>query len=272
VARELAFDRDAVHIAGLDFGGTGPGFLLLHGLAGTSAEWTETGGWLAERGRVVALDARGHGASERFPADVSREAHVADAAFVIEQLDLGPAVVIGHSLGGQAAMLLAAARPDLVGAVVVAEGGPNDNSDVKAITGAVDYIDATLRRWPVPFATRAAALTHFGGPSLRAELWTSGLEQRDDGLWPRFDIDVMLRTLRASLEYPSWDAWERVEQAMLLVRANRGIYTAGQVREMAERGRAVTLVEIDGAGHDVHLDRPREWRAALSDFLDSQAS
>jgi pimeloyl-ACP methyl ester carboxylesterase len=269
VARDIALERDGVRLAGIDFGGSGPAFLLLHGLAGSSSEWSQTAGWLAERGRVVALDARGHGGSERFPRDVSRSAHIADAAFAIEQLDLDPTVVAGHSLGGQAAILLAAERPDLVRAVAVAEAGPNDNEDAKAITGAVDYIDATLRRWPVPFATREAAIAHFGGPSLRAELWTDGLETREDGLWPRFDVDVMLRTLRASLEYPSWEAWEQVERPMLLVRAERGIYTPRQVREMARRGRQVTLVEIPGAGHDVHLDRPAEWRAALTSFIDS---
>jgi pimeloyl-ACP methyl ester carboxylesterase len=267
LARDLALDRDGVRIAGTDFGGSGQAFLLLHGLAGSSSEWSETAGWLGERGRVVALDARGHGGSERYPQDVSRAAHIADVAFAIEQLDLGPTVVVGHSLGGQAAMLLAAQRPDIVRAVVVAEGGPNDNKDARAITGAVDYIFATLRRWPVPFATREAAIAHFGGPSLRAELWTDGLETRDDGLWPRFDVDVMLGTLRDSLEYPSWDAWERVEPPMLLVRGERGIYTPRQVREMARRGRDVQLVEIAAAGHDVHLDRPAEWRQAVEGFL-----
>ena len=64
--------------------GEGPGVLLLHGLAGTAVEWEETAAWLSATHRVVALDQRGHGRSERRPADVSREAFVADAIAAIE--------------------------------------------------------------------------------------------------------------------------------------------------------------------------------------------
>ncbi len=271
MARELAIERDGVRIAGVDFGGSGQPFVLLHGLAGTAVEWSETGSWLTERGRVVALDARGHGASERFPGDVSRQAHIADSAFAIEQLGLAPAVVIGHSLGGQAAMLLADEHPELVRSVVIADGGPGDHEDAKGIGAAVSYIEASLRRWPVPFATREDAIAHFGGPGLRAEVWTDGLEQREGGLWPRFDIDVIVRTLRAALEYPTWQAWERIASPLLLARAENGIFTARQAREMADRSRNVELVEIPGAGHDLHLDRPAQWRATVETFLDEHS-
>ena len=87
--------RAGVRLAFWDFGGQGLAVLLLHGLAGHSKEWAETASWLATRCRVVALDARGRGHSERFPPDLSREALVADAAFVIEALELAPVVVIG---------------------------------------------------------------------------------------------------------------------------------------------------------------------------------
>jgi pimeloyl-ACP methyl ester carboxylesterase len=107
-------ERDGVRLACRDFGGSGPPALLLHGLAGHADEWAETAGWLSERCRVFAVDARGHGRSERLPTDVSRNAHVGDAAFVIEKLALNPAIVVGHSLGGHAALLLAARRPELV--------------------------------------------------------------------------------------------------------------------------------------------------------------
>ena len=74
--------------------------LLLHGLAGHAGEWSETATWLTGNHRALALDQRGHGLSTHAPKDVSREAHVADVAFVIDQLNLGPVVLIGQSLGG----------------------------------------------------------------------------------------------------------------------------------------------------------------------------
>jgi alpha/beta hydrolase family protein len=92
-----AFQRDGARLAWLDFGGAGPAILLLHGLAGHASEWAETAGWLTQGHRVLALDLRGHGGSERTPDDVTRAAHVADVAFVIEGLRLGPVVLVGQS-------------------------------------------------------------------------------------------------------------------------------------------------------------------------------
>jgi pimeloyl-ACP methyl ester carboxylesterase len=265
-ARPLAWERDGVRLAGVDFGGEGPPALLLHGLAGHAREWAETAGWLRERCRVVALDARGHGASERLPADVSPAAHVADAAFAIERLGLEPVAAIGQSLGGRTALDLAADRPDLVRALVVAEASPAPGDD--DAEADVAALAASLRSWPVPFPSREEAVAFFGGPSLRAEAWADGLERRDGGLWPRFDVDVMARTLRQSAALDRWPAWERIACRALVVRAREGHLSAEDAQAMAERGRDVEVVEVEGAGHDVHLDRPAEWRAAVRRFLD----
>jgi pimeloyl-ACP methyl ester carboxylesterase len=268
VARELHLQRDGARLAGLDFGGAGPPVLLLHGLAGYAGEWAETAGWLTGRARVVALDARGHGGSERFPADVSRAAHVADAAFAVQRLRLGPAVVVGQSLGGLTALLLAAARPDLVRGVVVAEAGPG-GGDPEAHEANVAEVTSSLRRWPVPFASCEAAVAFFGGPSLTAEAWAGGLEQRDGDWWPRFDVDVMTRTLREADSRSYWTDWERIACPALVVRAGAGSLPRADAQAMVRRGHRVTLVELAGAKHDLHLDRAAEWRVALSEFLDS---
>ncbi|WP_326769882.1 lysophospholipase (plasmid) [Streptomyces sp. NBC_01591] len=74
--------------------------------------------------RVVAVDQRGHGASERHPRDVSRAAYVADVIAVVDQLALPRPVLVGQSLGGHTAMLTAAAHTGLVRALVLVEAGP----------------------------------------------------------------------------------------------------------------------------------------------------
>ncbi len=179
MASEVVLERDSVRLDGLDFGGQGSSFLLLHGLAGYAGEWTETAGWLSERGRVVAFDARGHGGSERFPADVSPP-HVADAVFAVEQLRLGPVVVIGQSFGGSTALRLAAGGRSLVRGLVVADAGPGAGTDEVA-SQAAEGIGASLRRWPALFATREApsrsgtarfARTH--GPTVWSAVTTAG--------------------------------------------------------------------------------------------------
>ena len=198
MAESILLDREGVSLSVRVWGEGSPAVLLLHGLAGYAGEWEETAGWLGRHHRVVAFDARGHGGSERAPADVSREAHVADAAYVVEHLGLAPCVVIGQSLGGVTAILLAAARPELVGALVVAEAAP-----IAPDEATIERVERWLAAWPVPFPDRAAAVEFFGGPSLWAEAWADGLEQRDDGWWPRFELAEIVRTLRVARGGPS---------------------------------------------------------------------
>lgn len=269
MVRQLLLQRDGVGLAGLDFGGEGSSVLLLHGLAGYAGEWAETARWLTARCRVVALDARGHGASARFPADVSRAAHVADAAFAVEQLGLGPVVVVGQSLGGQTALLLAAGRPDLVRGLVVADASPAGGGRADVVEAAVAELASSLRRWPVPFASREAAVEFFGGPSLNADAWADGLERRDGGWWPCFDVEAMTGTLREAANQSYWDTWERIACPALVVRGGNGIVPPADARAMADRGRHAKLVELVEARHDLHLDSPAEWRKAVSEFLDS---
>lgn len=77
-------------------GSNAPPVVLLHGLAGHAGEWDAAAAHLSPRHRVVAVDQRGHGASERRPADVSRAAYVADVVAVCEQLGLHRPVLVGH--------------------------------------------------------------------------------------------------------------------------------------------------------------------------------
>lgn len=227
----IRLERDGVRLHAVDFGGSGPLALLLHGLAGHAGEWTETAGWLTAHCRVVALDARGHGDSERAPADVSRAAHVADAAHVIDELGGAPAIVVGQSLGGHTALLLAARRPDVVRALAVIEASP-----AAAPEERVDELYAALAELP---------------PRAR-----------------RFDDEVMVRTLREGVIGCSyWDDWDAIRCPALLVRGEHGLIPPGETRAMLARQPRARLVEVDGAGHDVHLERPDEWRSVLSEFV-----
>src|ERR1044072_1392597 len=115
----LTLRRDKVRLCCIDHGGDAPALLLLHGLAGHAREWDGTAAHLAPRHRVLCPEQRGHGRSDRRPEDLSPDAFAADATAWIEALGVAPAVVVGQSLGGLTAILLAAQRPDLVCGLVV---------------------------------------------------------------------------------------------------------------------------------------------------------
>jgi len=253
--------RDA-RLEAFDFGGDGPGALLLHGLAGTAMEWEGTAAWLTDAHRVVALDQRGHGRSERRPGDVTPAAFVADALATVESLGLAPAILVGQSLGGLIAFLAASERPDLVSALVVVEATPTREAPEVAEQIA-DYFDS----WPLPFPSHEAAVTFFGGESLRARAWARNLVDTPDGLQPAFDADVLVAAIGEALARDHWDDWRALAVPTLLVRGEEGELSPAEAAAMVDAIPGAQLVSIPGAGHDVHLDAPDAWRHAVEIFL-----
>ena len=198
------------------------------------------------------------------PDDVSPAAAVSDVVVPIERLQLAPVVLIGQSLGGLTALLVAARCPELVRALVLVDAGPGGESHDG--DDWVEHVAARLRRWPVPFASREEAATFFGGSSVAAEAWADGLEDRDDGLWPRFEVDVLVSMLRAASERSYVADWERVRCPTLIVRPSLGLLSPDEVGAMVAALPRAEVAEINDAEHDVHLDRPDALQATLRCF------
>ncbi|SDT72362.1 Pimeloyl-ACP methyl ester carboxylesterase [Streptomyces sp. TLI_053] len=252
--------RDDVTLVCHDRGGDGPPLLLLHGLAGYGGEWDPLARHLGTRFRVVTVDQRGHGASTRRPADVSRAAHVADVAAVIGQLDLGPVTLLGQSYGAHAAMLAAAAHPELVERLVLVEAGP-----AATPVGTVADIGAWFASWPAPFATLSAAVEFLGGGPV-GEAWAAGLEERADGRHPRFDPDIMVAALTDNTHRSWWAEWGRIACPTLLVLAQSTIIDAEQLDRMHRDRPDAVLASVPGTTHDLHLERPEALAELLEDF------
>ena len=106
------------------YGDDAPGtpILIVHGLFGSARNWGVIARRLSKSRRVVAVDMRNHGDSPREPSH-SYPDMAADLAEVIEHIG-GEALVIGHSMGGKAAMVLALTHPELVRALIVADIAP----------------------------------------------------------------------------------------------------------------------------------------------------
>ena len=244
-----------VRLACHDSGGDGPVLVLLHGLCGHSGEWDRMAAALPGH-RLIAFDQRGNGFSERRPADLSRAAHAADVVAVLDAFDVDRAVLVGQSMGGDTAMTTAARHPDRVSGLVLVEAGPHD-PDPSGGAGVITWMNS----WPRPFPTREAAVDFLGGGPV-GEGWADGLEQRDGGWWPRFDVDVMTRVVTADPDRDQWAEWARVRCPVLAVFGQKGIISTDRGHLMLTRRPTTEAVSVPGAGHDVHLEQP-ELVAAL---------
>ncbi|XP_045642145.1 protein ABHD11 isoform X2 [Ursus americanus] len=109
----------------LDGEATRPALVFLHGLFGSKTNFNSIAKALAQQTgrRVLTVDARNHGDSPHNP-DMSYEAMSQDLQDLLPQLGLVPCVLIGHSMGGKTAMLLALQRPELVERLIAVDISP----------------------------------------------------------------------------------------------------------------------------------------------------
>jgi pimeloyl-ACP methyl ester carboxylesterase len=248
-----------------------PGVLLLHGLMGRGSHWATTARWLSGRYRAVCLDQRGHGRSDK-PTDgpFDREAYVADAEAVIEQLGLAPVALVGHAMGALTAWQLAAKRPDLVRAVVIC--------DMRASAlgkRSQREWEQWLATWPVPFATLADVRAWFGeeDPALerpnpsRGEFFTEVMAERMDGWRPVFSRRQMLMIRETWVHDAHWEELALVRCPALVVRGIDGELGRAEAQEMVRVLPRGAYAEVADAGHLVHYDQPEQWRQVVEPFL-----
>lgn len=116
-------EHDGVRLAYVEAGQGSPAVLLVHGMACDHTHLLPQLHHLERRHRVVAVDLRGHGASDAPEGDYSGEVLGEDLRVVCRELGLDRPVVVGHSLGGSVSLALAGRRPDLFRAVVLLDSG-----------------------------------------------------------------------------------------------------------------------------------------------------
>lgn len=243
-----------VRLAYVDSGGPGRPILALHGAFGRGRTFMPLAEHLGRR--VIALDQRGHGLSDK-PGDYSREGFLADTAAFIEALDLAPVTIAGHSLGALNAYQLAARRPELVESFVAidfpAEAGTSTDPWLDELPdrfGSLTQLEQAIRR--------------LVGTDVPGHFTESAFEdERGWGfLWNTEDIRATKRGLAGSW----WDDWTSSSQPALLV-VGGDSRVAGHAPEMIARRPHTRLVTVPGAGHDLYLSHTPALASALSAFL-----
>jgi pimeloyl-ACP methyl ester carboxylesterase len=121
---EILSVGDGVEIAYWDEGDRAAApMVLLHATGESSETWRALVPYFVEEHRLIGVDLRGHGASGR-PGEYSLELMSNDVLSVLDQLALRQATLVGHSLGGVVALLVAASRPDVVVRLVLEDACP----------------------------------------------------------------------------------------------------------------------------------------------------
>jgi pimeloyl-ACP methyl ester carboxylesterase len=253
----------------IDGPGDGPPVLVLHGITGCTATWDWLVPIVAETHRMVRLDFRGHGGSDRTPDAYSSEGYVSDAAAVCEALFDGPCTVIGHSLGGVTALGLAQSRPELVDALVLEDPPMGVDRGNRQLEGN-SLLDAfRMMRQSVPALQASgidlATLTPMLAQTPSASGPTFGTVLHDDAVTAmasallRLDATVLDPVISGTTMTWVYDVDRPVTQRGVLVAADPSSLDCVCRPEMIERARAagcgLDVRTPSGAGHLIHDSR-----------------
>lgn len=249
--------------------GDGPPCVLLHGITANACVWDPFALRLAERYRVVAVDQRGHGQSDKPEAGYAATDFVADIRALVEDIGTEPAVVIGHSMGARNALAMAARHPDLVAACVAIDFGPGIEPAV------FDALDARIAASPEVFADEDEVRRYLTArypttpPDAIARRIAGGYRRRHDGrLVPWADRSAMVAA--------STGLREPLEGDVLAVRAPTQVLRGGRswiVSEAAFAGFQAlrpdfTFATLAGVSHYVH-EEAHEWTVAQWEVFDA---
>ena len=266
---------DGLRLHHMDWGGSGPPVVCLHGLTGNAHAFDGLAHSLAPALRILSLDVRGRGDSEWGPPEgYQLPRYVADLGIWLDALQLDRVALVGTSMGGIISMLFAAAQPDRVERVVLNDIGPAiDPRGLERIRG---YVGTAPERFPDPKA--AAEWFRENYPGLRASdeqlLAMVGHAVKalpEGGVGWKYD-----RAIRQAMNEPAaaaaaapelWPIAEALRGPTLVVRGGiSDILSVEIASEMTRRMKDCRAVEVPGVGHAPLLGEPEALRA-VRDFF-----
>jgi esterase len=241
--------------------GEGPPVVILHGLFGSRRNWRSIAQALSANHRVLCVDLRNHGASP-WAATMSYAEMAADVRMLIQTEGLDRPVLIGHSMGGKTAMTLALESPESIGRLIVVDIAPVSYAD-----RLTPYVEAMQSINPRTTADRAEAMRQMSAkiPDAAAVgFLLQNLVVRDDHFDWRLNLPAIGAAVPALCAFPPELSSRRFDGPALLIAGALSDYVSPSDRAaFAELFPQAQTVEIDGAGHWVHADRPAEFVAAL---------
>lgn len=245
--------------------GKGEPFLILHGFLGMGDNWKSIAKRISEKGyQMHLIDQRNHGRSPHSD-DFTYELLVADVFEYCKDNDLDDVVLLGHSMGGKAAMLFAATYPQMIKRLLIADIGPKyyplHHQDILDGLGALDFEVLKTR------GTVDDALSHYvKDAGVRLFLMKNLYWQQKKQLGFRMHLDALTKNAEEI----------GVELTKNLIFRGETLFLKGSksnyiLKEDAERIQQqfpdATIVEIMNAGHWLHAENPTEFLIQVFGFL-----
>jgi N-formylmaleamate deformylase len=240
-------------------GGKKPPVVLLHGLTASGVCWSAVTNALEGDYDVLMPDARGHGHSSAPEHGYRYEDHADDVIGFIEALQLSPAILVGHSMGGMVAAVVAGSHPELLRGLVLAD--PTFlSSEAQQEVRDSDVVDQHRRSLSMSLDNLIAeARARHPERSLDTiELIAQARLQTGMGA---FDVltppNPAYRRVVSTIEVPT----------LLVTGGEGGVVSAPVAAQLQQLNPRLRVEQIPEAGHGLHYDQPERFTAIVKAFL-----
>ncbi|MFP4599673.1 MAG: alpha/beta fold hydrolase [Persicimonas sp.] len=259
-------DGTSLHYETRGFDQEGDTVVFLNGMTQSTAHWNSQAKAFAEAGfRVLTYDARGQGESELGDAELTLELHAEDLANLLDELDADSAHLVGFSHGARVALGVASFFADKLDRLVLCSATAEPTALARTV----------VRSWHEVLV--AGGLEAMSWCALPAILGDDFLEQNEhilDGILraavQRNSPEGVRALLEAMMEYPDLsELAKKVSAPTLVISADEDLLVtrqgAGKLAELAG-GRHT---EVKGCGHTIPIEKPAEFRATVTRFLNA---
>lgn len=245
--------------------GEGEPLVILHGLFGSGKNWQSLGRQFGQQLHVLNVDLRNHGQS--FHTDsMNYPAMVDDVIVWLDSQDLQQIHLLGHSMGGKVAMMLAAMHPLRLNRLIVA--------DIAPVAYDHDYDDLIDPILDLPLAAldsreQADQLLQASIPeaSLRAFLLQNLVREADGWRW-RVNWPVIRRDIGQLTGFDGLEVDWRIDTPTLVIRgANSDYVGAAEIEIIKQHIPTAQIESVVDAGHWLHAEQPAAFQRLVLDFL-----
>lgn len=239
-----------------------PALIIVHGLFASARNWRKIARELAKQRHVFVLDMRNHGASAHC-VTMNYPAMAADMALFITSRELEKATILGHSMGGKAAMWLALSSPESVGELIVADIAP------VSYRHSFDNIIQALIQLPLGQLSNRRQADEYLSDSIADSSFRQFLLQNlvlKEGRYQwRIDLEIFANTVDNIIAFP--------DTSNMSAYADKALFLAGGTSTYIDQKHIYPLFPhadikiIAKAGHWLHAEQPEAFCNAVNDYL-----
>ncbi|KAK2726185.1 sn-1-specific diacylglycerol lipase ABHD11-like [Artemia franciscana] len=251
--------------------------IIMHGLLGSKTNWTSLAKviHMKTKRQVITIDARNHGESPHTKS-ISYNEMAEDIMDLMDSLMINQATLVGHSMGGRTMMTLALTEPEVVNQLVVVDISPIDTSpvmgDLSRIIEGLQHIrlPEKLSRLAAKKEVDKQLMEIVTSDMLRQFLMTNLVEDNGTFKW-RVNLRTIAKDFLNIVNFPKFES--RFEGETLFIGGSRSDYIRRDHHESIRRlFPRCEFTYVDGAGHWVHSEKPKEFLDELLQFLTRKRS